>query len=220
MAFVLGLSSQNVRNQTGSLRKCSRVRIRGSAVESGSEISEELKQLFQRQKERPIFDHDRFGGAWLAAENELRFFSDEELAKIGNPAQRSSATALRDGVETIVTESREQLLKEFPTITEEGGALYPPFRSEACWRDFWHFTRVASYGCTLDESAFLNTNGLGILEEVYTELSVPLDAMLFGTRQLKMESQSLVDSEEEKAIVGRSFDTVINSLSDFIKSSQ
>uniref|UniRef100_A0A7S3E9P9 Phycobilisome protein n=1 Tax=Rhodosorus marinus TaxID=101924 RepID=A0A7S3E9P9_9RHOD len=217
MAFIFGLSSQKVRNQSGSVGKARRVRIRSSAVESGSELSEELKQLFQRQKERPIFDHDRFGGAWLAAENELRFFSDEELTKIGNAAQRSSASALRDGVESIVAESREKLLKEFPNITEEGGALYPPFRSEACWRDFWHFTRVASYGCTIDESAFLNKDGLGILEEVYRELSVPLDAMLYGTRQLKVESQRSVNSEEEKAIVGRSFDTVITGLSDFVK---
>ncbi len=34
------------------------------------------------------------------------------------------------------------MLERFPAITEPGGGLYPPVRSEACWRDFCAFLQV------------------------------------------------------------------------------
>jgi len=75
-----------------------------------------------------------------------RFLTDAELAAAAaSPAGAAATATLRDCVDALLAAARAAVGDAHPGIFDAGGALHPPFREVAFWRDCWHFLRVASY---------------------------------------------------------------------------
>ncbi|MDJ0798860.1 MAG: phycobilisome protein [Calothrix sp. MO_167.B12] len=154
-----------------------------------------------------------------AADDQGRYLTDEELEQIQALSPETSglipvAKMLGDVVAEIVDEARAKVLQQFPDILKPGGGLYPPFRAEACWRDFWHFTRCISYGIAGGSSQFTSDRGLGYMKLLYEELSVPLDAMILGLEGIKIASLQRIEPEQQENLAPY-FDHLINQLSRF-----
>ena len=155
------------------------------------------------------------------ADDEGRYLGDEDLEKIASlPSHSTSgitvARLLRDNADTIIDEARAAVLAQFPQITAPGGALYPPERAQACWRDFWHFLRCVTYGVAGNNSQFTSDEGLHHMNLLYQELNVPLDAMILGLKNLKSSSlKHLETSQVDLDIVSSCFDHLISKMSAF-----
>ncbi|EKV01050.1 Phycobilisome protein [Leptolyngbya sp. PCC 7375] len=133
---------------------------------------------------------DEFGEDAIAqlqtADNERVYLDDALLDTMpAGPIARH----LRDHASAIVDAARAQVLEKFPGITGAGGRLYPAIRAEACWRDFWHFLRCITYGIAAQRPDYTNRMGLSYMEQLYQELQVPLDAMVYGLQSLKTASK-------------------------------
>ncbi|OKH18086.1 phycobilisome protein [[Limnothrix rosea] IAM M-220] len=126
------------------------------------------------------------------------------------------AKLLRDNATDIVSKARENVLAEFPGITDEDGELYPAFRAEACWRDFWQFLRCVTYGVAANRADYISEIGLGFMEALYRELSVPLPAMVCGVKGLKQYSLGYVPAESDVDIAPP-FDHLIAGLKGFTR---
>lgn len=153
------------------------------------------------------------------ADDQGRYLTDEDLQQIQVLSPETSALIpvakmLRDCVPGIVDEARAKVLQAFPDILEPGGGLYPPFRAEACWRDFWHFTRCITYGIAGGSQEFTSEEGLGYMKLLYDELSVPLDAMLLGLEGIKIASLQRLEPEQPENLTPY-FDHLIHQLSRF-----
>ncbi|AFY72099.1 Phycocyanin (plasmid) [Thalassoporum mexicanum PCC 7367] len=154
-----------------------------------------------------------------AADDDRRYLTDPELNQIQAlaPAQSemvSIAAQLRDEAKGIVDEARAEVLRTFPDITAPGGGLYPPERAEACWRDFWHFLRCVTYGIAGGRTDYLSAVGLDYLQQLYHELSVPLEAMVEGLGCLKNASlQRLTPAHADS--LSPYFDRLIAELKQF-----
>lgn len=120
---------------------------------------------------------------------------------------------MRDQAEAIVTDARRQVLANYPGITEPGGALYPEFRAQACWRDFWQFLRCITYGIATDSAEFTSAAGLAAMNELYREMAVPLPPMVAGLEALKAESQGRLP--EQAGQLAPYFDHLIAKLRAF-----
>ena len=142
-----------------------------------------------------------------AADDERIYLDDAVLATLpaGNIARH-----LRDHASAIVDIARAQVLDQFPGITEPGGGLYPAVRAEACWRDFWQFLRCVSYGVAAQRTDYTDATGLGYMEQLYQELQVPLDAMLYGLNALQVASNQTAAMD-----VTPYFDSLISALANF-----
>ncbi len=125
--------------------------------------------------------------ALLQSADDQRVYLDDAVLN-GMPAGDISRH-LRDHANAIVDAARAQVLARFPGITEPGGGLYPAVRAEACWRDFWHFLRCITYGIAAQRTDYTSTTGLSYMEQLYQELQVPLDAMVYGLQALKAASK-------------------------------
>lgn len=153
------------------------------------------------------------------ADNEGRYLTDTDLEKIKESAPDSSAYIpvvqfLRDGVNEIVDEAREQVLTTFPGILEPGGGLYPTQRASACWRDFWHFLRCITYGIAGSHSQYTSDTGLHYMKLLYEELQVPLDAMVVGLEGIKTASLKRCNQDEQSALAPY-FDHLIAKMAAF-----
>lgn len=150
-----------------------------------------------------------------AADDERVYLSDALLQDL--PAG-AIAGSLRDRASAIVDAARAEVLQQFPGITEPGGGLYPAFRAEACWRDFWHFLRCITYGIAAQRTDYTSAVGLGYMEQLYQELQVPLDAMVFGLQSLKTVSKEQLETAQpdiNQDQLSLYFDHLINALSQF-----
>ncbi|MGL5080174.1 MAG: phycobilisome protein [Microcoleaceae cyanobacterium] len=162
-----------------------------------------------------------------SADDAGRYLTDADLAALGqglatvpslqevtSPAQLELAGQLRDLAEEIVTEAREQVLTAYPGITEPGGDLYPEFRTQACWRDFWHFLRCVTYGIASGQVQYTSQEGLQNMELLYQELAVPLPAMVTGLEGLKAASLKRINPEQAE-MISPYFDHLIAQLRQF-----
>jgi Phycobilisome protein len=152
-----------------------------------------------------------------AANESRRYLTNEDLAKIPPQSEEHKALIaiaqqLRDRAPSIVDEARELLLQHYPDLVQPGGGLYPAFRAEACWRDFWHFLRCITYGIAGAQTQYTSSQGLQAMEQLYQELEVPLSAMQFGLRQLKVVSLQQVS---DPRMISPYFDPLIDALSQF-----
>jgi hypothetical protein len=157
---------------------------------------------------------DRF----QTADDEGRYLTDEDLQAIAPSvptAAISTVQQLRDHAADIVDEARAEVLARFPGILEPGGGLYPAFRADACWRDFWHFLRCITYGIAGQQSDYTSPAGLEAMEQLYDELKVPLPAMVEGLKGIKQASFSRF-SEEDQAALAPYFDHLIARLSAYV----
>jgi len=154
-----------------------------------------------------------------AAENEKRYLSEGDLAiieKILPEKSTALATAkkLRDNAKEIIDRARIKVLEKYPDITEPGGALYPPIRAEACWRDFWQFLRCITYGIAGENCNYLSQEGLQNMELLYRELRVPLRAMVTGLENLKYFSLQEFEPQDRSKIAPY-FDRLIDEMKQF-----
>lgn len=154
-----------------------------------------------------------------AADDERRYLTDADLQQIQALSPHTSgsievAQYLRDKAAEIVAEAREQVLAEYPEITQPGGSLYPPARAENCWRDFWHFLRCITYGIAGGSTQYTSPEGLHYMQLLYQELAVPLDAMMVGLNGIKVFSLQRVDASQQ-ATLAPYFDHLITQLSHF-----
>jgi hypothetical protein len=148
-----------------------------------------------------------------AADDERRYLSDADLANAALAGLDGAVAAgLRDQAAAIIDEARAEVRRQFPGILAPGGGLYPAARSEACWRDFWHFLRCVSYGVAGQQIDYLSAPGLAAMQQLYIELQVPLPAMVVGLEALKAASLSRLDSCQQ---AGRYFDPLIAALKTF-----
>ncbi len=148
-----------------------------------------------------------------AADDESRYLTDEDGAALANEERWAAAVFLRETANEIVTDARQQVLIQHPGITEPGGALYPEFRAKACWRDFWQFLRCITYGIAMDSSEFTSAAGLAAMNELYTEMQVPLPAMVTGLEALKVESLKRLPGQE--AALAPFFDHLLGKMQAF-----
>lgn len=151
-----------------------------------------------------------------AADDASRYLADEDLQQLhsSEPTSVNTAKFLRDNAADIVSEAREQVLAEYPNISEPGGELYPPARAEACWRDFWHFLRCITYGIAGNTAEFTSDEGLHHMNLLYQELGVPLPAMVLGLEGIKAASLKRCDLGD-RAKLAPYFDHLIAKMSQF-----
>ena len=69
-------------------------------------------------------------------------------------------------------------------LFEEGGALHPTERSEACWRDCWNFLRVAIYATATNTPNCTDTDGIKIVRQLYGLMNVPTAGMTLAVHAL------------------------------------
>jgi hypothetical protein len=195
-----------------------------SSVENNTPMTDTIKALIPKAK---IIDFDEWihwhSTAVLQifrdADAEQRYLTNEDLERLlflePEAADALSVVRLlRNEVHEIITDARANILTQFPTIAEPGGALYPPIRSESCWRDLWHFLRQISYGIAGGHPQYSSPKGLKYLNLLYQELQVPLDAMVLGLVSLK--STSLIRCPSEKYTeLEVYFDHTIDALKQF-----
>ena len=154
------------------------------------------------------------------ANDERRYLSDVDLEQL--QAMDAAFTAesfaivrlLRDRAPEIVSEARTSVLEGFPGLTEPGGGLYPEFRAQACWRDFWHFLRCITYGIAGGQRQYTSADGLHHMQLLYEALHVPLDAMVSGLEGLKVASLARLP-EEQKVTCAPCFDVLQTALEQF-----
>jgi Phycobilisome protein len=156
-----------------------------------------------------------------SADDRREYLTDAELDRIQTDLPATSklisiARLLRDAATEIVDDARTQVLKAFPAITQPGGGLYPPERSEACWRDFWHFLRCVTYGIAGGSVEYTSDVGLHNMDLLYQEMQVPLDAMVLGLQELKTASLARVAPDIQADLVPY-FDRLITELQGFKK---
>lgn len=149
------------------------------------------------------------------ADDEGRYLSDSELDKIGSKSIEY-ARLLRDKAPEIVEQAREEVLAQYPNITEMGGDLYPPERAKACWRDFWHFLRCVTYGIVGENSLYTSQEGLNNMKLLYEELKVPLLPMVRGLEGLKFFGLKEF-SESEQTKLDPYFQHLIDQMKSFVK---
>jgi hypothetical protein len=152
-----------------------------------------------------------------AANESRRYLTNEELAQIPPQSEEHKtliaiAQQLRDRAPAIVDEARELLLHHEPELVQPGGGLYPAFRAEACWRDFWQFLRCITYGIAGAQTQYTSSEGLKAMEQLYRELEVPLGAMHFGLQQLKIVSLQQILGPK---VAAPYFDPLIDALAQF-----
>jgi len=153
------------------------------------------------------------------ADEERRYLSDGDLEQIRAASSQTeglinTARLLRDRAPEIIDEARQQVLAQFPQITQPGGELYPPKRAENCWRDFWHFLRCITYGIAGGSSQFTCSEGLHYMNLLYQELQVPLEAMVVGLEGIKAASCKRVPDVEPETLAPY-FDHLITQLRGF-----
>ena len=154
------------------------------------------------------------------ADDTRSYLTDEDLQQIHVLSPQASdfipvAQLLRDRATEIVDESRLQVLAAIPGITEPGGDLYPPERAQACWRDFWHFLRCITYGIAGKQANYTSSTGLHYMNLLYQELQVPLNAMILGLENIKINSLRRCTTIEPEENIAPYFDHLIRHLADF-----
>ena len=98
----------------------------------------------------------------------------------------------------LINEAKDNLLKKLPEITEQGGSLYPKERAEACWRDCFEFARISIYGTAAGETNITDEEGLEAVQELYSMLEVPVDALAICLKELQLKCREIYSESNRK----------------------
>lgn len=136
----------------------------------GSAMTPKARQLLAAYTAAPLYQPD--------VDDE----SADEQGIIASVAQGVVPGTLKNNADALIKSARVAIEESYPGISHPGGALYPAVRAEACWRDL---------ACFLATSAAVETcggkvrpAGIAALRALYDELSVPIDALDTGLREL------------------------------------
>ena len=113
------------------------------------------------------------------ADQEKRMLTDVEIISICSHAS-TNPTAISSTIRNAahyVDRCKQTLVTEQPQLFQEGGALHPVERSEACWRDCWNFLRVASYAMAVGTPQCTDTAGIRFVRQLYELMNVPVSGM-------------------------------------------
>lgn len=104
---------------------------------------------------------------------------------------------LQNSLPKLINEAKAILLRKLPEITEKGGSLYPKERAEACWRDCFHFARISIYGTAVGETDITDKDGLKAVQELYSILEVPVDALAICLKELQLKCREMYSESNE-----------------------
>ncbi len=190
-----------------------------------TQLTEEVKELIVKARIVSFANWDKTHpqaaiNIFQIADDTRSYLTDENLQQIQALSPQTSelipfAKLLRDNAPEIVDESREQVLAAMPGITAPGGGLYPSERAAACWRDFWQFLRCITYGIAGKQVNYTSATGLHYMNLLYQELQVPLDAMILGLENIKINSLRRCDNLEPRENLAAYFDHLIEQLDGF-----
>lgn len=187
-----------------------------------TQLTPQLQQLIQQARIVSFHHWKDYPPEVIArfqqADDQSRYLTDDDIRTIITLVPHLTETvkitrSLCEAANEIVSSARADLLAEFPQITAPGGALYPSSRADACWRDLWQFLRCISYGIA-GQKDFTSKAGLMAMEELYQELNVPLDAMVFAVSQLKVHSLERFELQQRN-LIAPAFDHLIDGLKGF-----
>ena len=191
---------------------------------SKSQLSEKVRELIQKARIMHFADWRETHSAeairqFQLADDQGRYLTDEDLQIIQQNSPSDLALLpvvqqLRDRASDIVGEAKSEVLNAFPSITQPGGGLYPPERSDSCWRDLWNFLRCITYGVTGQRTDYTSAEGMHFLHLLYQELHVPLDAMILGLEGVKTASLQRVEPQQQ-TLLAPYFDHLIEQLRAF-----
>ena len=121
------------------------------------------------------------------ADAEKRLLSTDEINELCHTsgADPQALIALQREAQNLVNETKAYLLDQHPGLVKPGGALYPEHRSEACWRDCYHFLRVSCYAVAVLQPQLCDQEGMANLGRLYALMGVPIDALLMALRELR-----------------------------------
>lgn len=121
------------------------------------------------------------------ADADKRLLSDEEINELCriSGADPQALIALQQKAQNLVDETKTHLLHQHPELVEPGGALYPAHRSDACWRDCYHFLRVSCYAVAVLQPRLCDQEGMANLGRLYALMGVPIDALLMALGELR-----------------------------------
>ena len=101
-----------------------------------------------------------------------------------------------------VDRCKQTLQSQQAHLFEEGGALYPTERSDACWRDCWNFLRVASYAMASNTSECTDASGIQAVRQLYTLMNVPADGMTLALQTLsRLITTDLIQRNHQREAV-------------------
>ena len=142
-----------------------------------------------------------------AADSGKRHLTTQELQLICAATGRSAQVAeqLQRRAHDLVDKARAILLNEQPGLVQEGGALHPAERAEACWRDCWQFHRVIIYAYACGRSCFTDPKGMAALRELYRLMNVPVVGLNIALRQLEILTLSDVSNADDQALITAAF---------------
>ena len=137
------------------------------------------------------------------ADQERRMLNKREIEAIctqsaTNP--RAIHLAIREA-SRYVESCKQTLHARQPHLFEEGGALYPTERSDACWRDCWQFFRVVIYAYACGRAAFTDPDGMAALRQLYRRMNVPLLGLNIALEQLEtLTVAEIADTDAHAAL--------------------
>ena len=120
------------------------------------------------------------------ADQERRMLNKREIEAIctqsaTNP--RAIHLTIREA-SRYVESCKQTLHARQPHLFEEGGALYPTERSDACWRDCWNFLRVSIYAMASDQSQCTDPSGIKAVRQLFELMNVPISGMTLALQSL------------------------------------
>ena len=135
-----------------------------------------------------------------AANKSKRLLNPKELNILckSSHCDASKLEELQNRLPELINEAKDNLLKKLPEITKKGGSLYPKERAEACWRDCFEFARISIYGTAAGETNITDEEGLKAVQELYSMLEVPVDALAICLKELQLKCGEIYSESNKK----------------------
>ncbi len=123
----------------------------------------------------------------LQADRDKRLLLEGEISVLcrTSGADPDALSELQEHVQQLVDATKTHLINEHPELVQPGGALHPEHRSEACWRDCFHFLRVSCYAVAVRQPLLCDDDGMANLGRLYALMGVPVDALLMALREMR-----------------------------------
>ena len=183
-----------------------------------AEHSDEIQSLIKRAKIHNLSDDESLNPEMRksirSADQAKRPLTEVEIIGICkfSGRQPNEISRLQNESNNLVTEARNELLKEQPELVLPGGALYPRERATACWNDCWQFLRVINYAHACNKEKFTHPDGMAALKKLYKKLGVPLTGLGIALERLKCKATKLMMDKESKAQLTNIFDHLMQEL--------